>query len=245
MQFLDKVFVITGANQGLGKGIADALLAKDAHVARLDIKFPEESKGSSGNHPNESLWHVDVTSDEQVATACQEIYKRYGRIDGLINNAGVVTRDSALETRAEETKLVLDINCLGALRMSQGLYPYLKEHQGAIVNISSTSGELAVKKSVGYGISKAALSHLTKVLALEWAEDNIRVNAVAPTIIPTDMTKDIRVDPEYMVDKLSTIPLNKMASIEDVVHAVLYLLDPRSSMITGQIHFVDGGVHIQ
>ncbi|MBO0772401.1 MAG: SDR family oxidoreductase, partial [Actinobacteria bacterium] len=115
----------------------------------------------------------------------------------------------------------------------------------AVVNLGSTAGAVAVAGSAAYGVSKAAIMHLTKILALEWAPAGIRVNAVAPSIVPTAMTEDVRQSNEYMTAKLATIPLGRMVTREEVAQAVAYLCSPAAAMTTGQTLFVDGGVTVQ
>jgi NAD(P)-dependent dehydrogenase (short-subunit alcohol dehydrogenase family) len=139
---------------------------------------------------------------------------------------------------------VLDVNLTGTFRMAQAAYRALRDGGGSIVNLGSTHGHVAVLDTVGYCVSKAGVMHLTKVLALEWAPDAIRVNAVGPTIVPTAMTSDVRSDVDYMRAKLASIPLGRMAEPQDVADTVAYLLSPAASMVTGQTIFVDGGVTI-
>jgi NAD(P)-dependent dehydrogenase (short-subunit alcohol dehydrogenase family) len=161
-----------------------------------------------------------------------------------VNNAGIVRRGPAATMSVEDFTTVLDINLTGTFRMSQAAYPALKETRGSVVSIGSTNGHIAVLNTVGYCVSKAGVMHLMKVLALEWAPDGIRLNAVGPTIVPTDMTSDIRVDPAYMADKMGSIPLGRMAEPQDVANAVAYLLSDASAMTTGHTIFVDGGATI-
>ena len=113
-----------------------------------------------------------------------------------------------------------------------------------MVNIGSTNGHIAVLNTLGYCVSKAGVMHMARVLALEWAPDRIRVNAVGPTIVPTDMTSDVRGDEAYLADKMASIPLGRMAQPQDVANAVAYLLSDAAAMTTGQTIFVDGGVTI-
>jgi NAD(P)-dependent dehydrogenase (short-subunit alcohol dehydrogenase family) len=115
---------------------------------------------------------------------------------------------------------------------------------GAVVNLGSTAGQVAIPGSAAYSVSKAAILHLTRVLAVEWAPSGIRVNAVAPTIVPSAMTADVLGDPAYMAAKLATIPLGRIPGRGDVASAVTWLASPAAAVITGQTIFVDGGVTI-
>jgi NAD(P)-dependent dehydrogenase (short-subunit alcohol dehydrogenase family) len=244
-RFDGRVALVTGAARGIGACIAATLAARGATVAQADV-MPFESwqslvPASPGGH---SWHHVDVASAEACRVIVEEVVERHGRLDHLVNNAGIVMRGSAATTSDADFTRVLDVNLTGTFRMSQAAYPALRESRGTVVNLGSTNGYIAVLNTVAYCVSKAGVMHLARVLALEWAPDGVRVNAVAPTIVPTDMTSDVRVDADYMADKMASIPLGRMAEAEDVANAVTYLLSPASAMTTGQTIFVDGGVTI-
>lgn len=235
-----QVILVTGAARGIGRAIADLLVDRGAIVVRGDLQKKEYWEPSKAD-ANGARLSLDVTSTESCQNAIENTLSRFSRVDGLVNNAGVVTRGPAEMVNEKEFDRVLDVNLKGALRMSQAVFPTMSKHGGTIVNMGSTNGHVAVANTLGYCLSKAAVIHMAKVMALEWARYGIRVNAVSPTIVPTDMTADVRDNPDYMAAKLRSIPLGRMASAEDVAEAVSYLMGPGSLMITGQNIFVDGG----
>ncbi len=149
-------------------------------------------------------------------------------------------------TSEAEWRDVLDVNLGGTIRMCRAALWLLRAAPApAVVNLGSTAGAVAVAGSAAYGVSKAAIMHLTRILAFEWAPEGIRVNAVAPAIVPTAMTEDVRQSAEYMRTKLAAIPLGRMATPDEVAQAVAYLCAPAAAMTTGQTLFVDGGLTIQ
>jgi len=237
------VAIVTGAGRGIGAETARLLSENGIRVACADIPPVSLPEGLVGE--GHFVHAVDVRVQESCDALLYAVMEHYGRVDYLVNNAGIVRRGAAIDMSNEDFLQVFDVNTMGAFRMSKAAYPALKINGGSIVNLGSTNGSIAVKNTIGYCVSKAAVMHLGKVLALEWAADGIRVNSVGPTIVSTDMTSDIRRDSEYVAEKLATIPLGRMATPRDVAQSIYFLLSPLSSMVTGHTIFVDGGVLTQ
>lgn len=242
--FSGRVALVTGAARGIGAVVASTLAGRGATVAMADLIPAEAWEHQLGADDGHSRHAVDVRDAASCRRLVQEVVALHGRLDHLVNNAGIVRRGLAVDTSDEEISAVLDVNLVGTFRVTSAAYDALRETKGSVVNLGSTNGHIAVTNTLGYCVSKAGVMHMARVLALEWAPDGIRVNAVGPTIVPTDMTSDVRTDPRYMEDKLATIPLGRMATAQDVADAITYLLSPAASMVTGQTVFVDGGVTI-
>lgn len=252
MSYLDRsrldgrVAVVTGAAQGIGRVIGQSLSQLGARVALADAQALDTWPPAEPDLATRCTRHqVDVRSMSSCHELVRDVLAIHGRLDHLVNAAGIVRRAPAAQMSELDFTAVLDVNLTGTFRMAQAAYDALRQGGGSIVNLGSTNGQIAVPNSVGYCVSKAGVLHLTRVLALEWAVDRIRVNAVAPTIVATSMTADVRADPEYLRDKLASIPLGRMAEPQDVADAVTYLLGPTAGMVTGHTIFVDGGVTVR
>ncbi|MEV3950473.1 SDR family NAD(P)-dependent oxidoreductase [Streptomyces halstedii] len=245
VRFDGRVALVTGAARGIGAAVATRLAELGATVAAADI-LPEDqwqdALPADGPHTRH---HLDITSARSCRRTVDEVVAAHGTLNHLVNNAGIVRRGAAATTSEEDFGLVIDVNLTGTFRMSRAAYPALRAaDEASVVNMGSTNGHIAVLDTLAYCVSKAGVMHMARVLALEWAPDGIRVNAVGPTIVPTAMTEDVRADGAYMADKLAGIPLGRMAEARDVALAVAHLLSPAAAMTTGQTVFVDGGVVI-
>ena len=243
--FTGRVALVTGAARGIGAVVAATLAGRGATVAMADL-LPTNAweHGLGAEEDGHSRHAVDVRDAASCRALVAEVVATHGRLDHLVNNAGIVRRGLATQMSDEDVSTVLDVNVVGTFRVTTAAYQALRKAHGTVVNLGSTNGYIAVTNTLGYCVSKAAVMHMARVLALEWAPDGIRVNAVGPTIVPTDMTSDVRGDGAYMDDKLGSIPLGRMAEAQDVADTITYLLSPAASMVTGQTVFVDGGATI-
>jgi NAD(P)-dependent dehydrogenase (short-subunit alcohol dehydrogenase family) len=183
----------------------------------------------------------DVSDARQVAATMESIAQRFGRLDALVNNAGVAVFAPIMETSDDDWSRVLAVNLTGPFLCTKAAVPLMREHGGgAIVNITSISAVRASTLRSAYGTSKAGLAHLTKQLAVELASSGIRVNAVAPGPVDTAMAKAVHT-PEIRADYHDAIPLNRYGLEEELAEAIFFLSGDRASYITGQVLAVDGG----
>ncbi len=238
-----KVALVTGAARGIGLATARRFLADDWRVALLDIEG-ELLRGAVAElaKPDETLaLHCDVSDSRAVAAAFDQVAKRFGRLDALINNAGVAVFAPLLETADADWSRILSVNLTGPFLCTKAAAPLMREHGGgAVVNITSISAVRASTLRSAYGTSKAGLAHLTKQLAVELASLGIRVNGVAPGPVDTAMAKAVHT-PEIRADYHDAIPLNRYGLEEELAEAIFFLCSDRASYITGQILAVDGG----
>lgn len=227
--------LVTGAGGGVGREIVDRLLDDGARVMGADLVRDDPSIGRVSIE-------LDVTDDDSCAAAVAVAVAELGGLDLLVNAAGIMVRANALATDTATWQGVIDVNLTGAFRMATAAHAALaRSDRASIVSISSTHAFLAAKNSIAYSVSKAGLSHLTRVLALEWAEHGIRVNAIAPTVIPSPMTADVLADPAYIARKFAAIPLGEPIPAAAVAGAVTYLASHDAAQITGHVLVLDGG----
>ncbi|MCB2016108.1 MAG: SDR family oxidoreductase [Hydrogenophaga sp.] len=243
------VAFVTGAARGIGLSMARWFLQKGHRVAVIDNDAPTltateaELRGELGTNGEDRLLviHGDVSVPEQVMDSVRRIEQVFGRLDALVNNAGVATFKPIGETTFEEWRWVMATNLDGAFLCTQAAAPLmLRNGGGAVVNIASISGLRASTLRAAYGTSKAALIHLTKQQAVEYGNAGIRVNAIAPGPVETEMAKKVHT-PAIRADYHDTIPLARYGSLEEIANAVGFLCSPAASYINGQVLAVDGG----
>jgi NAD(P)-dependent dehydrogenase (short-subunit alcohol dehydrogenase family) len=238
-----KVALVTGAARGIGLAVAKLFLTEGWRVALLDIETQLLRGAVAGLASPEATMALscDVSDAAAVTRALTEIERRFGRLDALVNNAGIAVFAPLLETSDDDWKRVLEVNLTGPFLCTKAAVPLMREHGGgAIVNITSISAVRASTLRSAYGTSKAGLAHLTKQLAVELASLGIRVNGVAPGPVETAMAKAVHT-PEIRADYHDAIPLNRYGLEEELAEAVFFLCSDRASYITGQILAVDGG----
>jgi NAD(P)-dependent dehydrogenase (short-subunit alcohol dehydrogenase family) len=238
-----KVALVTGAARGIGLAVAKKFLAEGWRVALLDIDGETLWQSVEAlAQPGDALGlHCDVADAQAVASAITETERRFGRLDALVNNAGVAVFAPLLETSDDDWNRVLAVNLTGPFLCTKAAAPLMREHGGgAIVNITSISGLRASTLRTAYGTSKAGLAHLTRQLAVELAALGIRVNGVAPGPVETAMARQVHT-PEIRADYHDAIPLNRYGLEEELAEAVFFLCSERASYITGQVLAVDGG----
>ncbi len=244
----NKVVVITGARRGMGK--ADALLfaEKGAKVVVSDIsqedcqKVVDEIEKKGGQA---IAVKCDVSKKEEVDNLFKKTVEKFGRVDVLVNNAGICEFKPFLEMTEEEWDRTLDINLKGYFLCAQAAAKEMaKQKSGVIVNIASVAmGQVGVgfPNIVHYCASKGGIAAMTEAMALELAPYNIRVNAIAPGMIETPMLDPIKQDPKAMEGILARVPLNRMGKPEEIADLVVFLASDKSSYITGSIVVIDGG----
>jgi NAD(P)-dependent dehydrogenase (short-subunit alcohol dehydrogenase family) len=235
--------VVTGGARGIGLAIGQWFLSNNYQVALLDIDKTTLDKTllSFGVNNDVIGIHCDVSKPKEVERAAQEIVKRFGRVDALVNNAGVAVFKPVFETSFEEWRTVLDTNLDGAFICSQTFGPLIVEGGGgAIVNIASISGLRASTLRVAYGTSKAALIQLTKQYAVELGNSNVRVNVIAPGPVETEMAKLVH-SVAIRTDYYDTIPLGRYGTPEEMANTVGFLCSDEAAFINGQVLAVDGG----
>ncbi len=238
----NKVAIITGGTRGIGLATVKLFIENNAKVILFGSRSETVKKAllelESLNMEADS-YYPNLSSYEEVAQTIKEIYDKYGHIDILVNNAGISAKEKIENTSLEDFKKIMDLNVTAMFNTIKAVVPYMKENNGGVIlNTSSMVSIYGQPSGVGYPTSKFAVNGLTKSLARELAPNKIRVNAVAPGIINTDMVSSL---PKELIEPLiKTIPLGRIGEPIDIANAFLFLASDKASYITGTILSVDG-----
>jgi NAD(P)-dependent dehydrogenase (short-subunit alcohol dehydrogenase family) len=241
-----QVALVTGAARGLGRAISLALAAAGAHVAlglrdqKADGGLAKEIEGMGRRC---LPLQMNMTNLAQISKAVDDTVAHFGRLDVLVNNAGVAPGNPAESVREEDFDFTLAINLKGTFFASQAAgRVMIRQQSGRIINMSSQAGFAALPGESVYCMTKAAIAHLTKCLAVEWGPHNVTVNAVAPTFIHTPGTQPALADPAFRAEVIERIAaLHRIGEPMEVAGAVVFLASPAASLITGHTLLIDGG----
>lgn len=240
------VALVTGAARGLGKSVSLALAHAGADVA---LGFRDANTGRDVAREIESMGRralplqMDMSRLDQIFAAVDNTVARFGRLDILVNNAGIAPGNPAEDVREEDFDITVNVNVKGTFFASQAAgRVMIRQNRGRIINLSSQAGFVALPTESVYCMTKAAIAHLTKCLAVEWGRYNVTVNAVAPTFIHTPGTEEALADSAFRADVVERIAaLHRIGEPMDVAGAVVFLASPAASFITGHTLLIDGG----
>lgn len=242
LQLRDTVVLVTGASRGLGAAMAIALAEEGAHVvaaARSKDSLAEVAAKGSGRI---SVVEADMSDELSVAGLVPEVISRHGRIDGLVNNAGIAPAGKFVDQDPQIWKDALTVNVMAPMLLAQAAGRHMiGQGGGRIVNIASTTGVRGKPHLVGYSTSKGAVVRFTEALAAEWAAKNVQVNCIAPGAFRTEAQKAVTESEELLRRRVAKIPAGRMADPSEIVPLTCLLVSPLSSFTTGAIFVVDGG----
>ena len=239
--------IVTGGGHGIGAAIADALARSGAAVALFDKNLAAAQAQAEMLQASGLLakaYEVDVTDEANVAQAMDDVVGQSGRLDCLINNAGLAIRRPTIDLELKDWKAVLAVNLTGVFLCARHAARHmLARKSGVIINTASIMGLSGggLYPNISYQSTKGAVVNLTRSLAVEWASEGVRVNAIAPTWVRTDFIKPLTDNPELLERMQAMTPMGRIAEVSDIVGGVVYLASPAARMVTGHVLAIDGG----
>lgn len=242
----DQVTLVTGGSRGIGKAIAAGFADRGAQVViasrQQDVLEGAAREMAGGKHEVLPLV-CDVSDGDQIRGLVEGVLEKFGRIDTLVNVAGVNRRKATVDFTPDDYDFILDINLKGPFLLSQLVGAHMIERkQGSQINVASLNTFRPLKGVLPYAMSKAGLGAMTQGLAIEWGQHNVRVNALAPGFILTDLTQKLWSDPKMQAWNAQNCPLKRLGQPEDMVGTAIFLASPAAAFLTGQVIYVDGGV---
>lgn len=242
------VAIVTGASSGIGRAIVMAYVEAGARVAlvsrRADV-LAQTAHDADPTGENVLTVAVDVTAPDAGATILEAVLERFGRIDVLVNNAGMHYPTPLLRTSMEDWNAILELNLISAVNLTRAVGAELvRQKSGCVINVTSSWATRAMPQHSAYVTAKAALAHFTRTMAREWARHGVRVNALAPGYFSTEITREGMDDPEMLDKMLGVIPQRRIAEPGEITPLAVYLASPAASYVTGASYVIDGGMQL-
>ncbi|MFG1463339.1 glucose 1-dehydrogenase [Xanthobacter sp. DSM 24535] len=241
-----KIVIVTGGGRGLGRAISEGFAAAGAHVVltgRTAATVEEAAAAIAAQGGAAEGFAADVSREDDMDALCRTVVERHGRIDTLVNNAGINPwYKAAEETSLDEWRAVVDTNLTGVFLAARAAgRVMLAQGEGAVVNVTSVAGRVGLARTTAYCAAKGGVEMMTRQLALEWAKKGVRVNAIGPGYFETDLTEGLRHNPKLAERVTARTPMGRFGHPQELVGACLFLASPAASYITGASLAVDGG----
>ena len=240
MKFNDKVVLITGASGGIGRAIAKKFIKGEAKIALNDIAPSKENLQKLAEELNVKYFLADISKLEEVERMIEEIKKEFGKLDVLVNNAGITQDRTLAKMTQEEWQKVIDINLTGVFNCSKAALPLIIQNQGKIISISSLIGQRGNFGQTNYAAAKAGIIGFTKSLSKEVGRFGVTVNAIAPGFIETRLTENLPEETKEIIKKLTS--LGRFGKAEEVADLIVFLASEQANFITGEVVNIDGGL---
>jgi gluconate 5-dehydrogenase len=239
-----QVVLVSGGSRGIGRAVAEGFAQRGARViitGRNQATLEQTATAITAGTNVQSLV-CDVAQPAAIELLVARVMRDYGRIDALVNSAGVNRRKPVATVTEEDYNYILDINLKGAFLLSQAVGRHMiQQHSGSQINIASLATDRPLKHAAPYAMSKAGLAQMTRSLAMEWGPQGVRVNAIAPGFIVTDLTRKMWTDERMQAWAKANTPQRRLGQPQDLVGVALFLASPAAAFLTGQILYVDGG----